>query len=293
MISGIHEKSGEKLMKKQIFSSLLQVWRQVGRYLTLGGVVMVGLTSLAQSTNYSIDLSGLGYGNISQNTPGIINGANACVPTATVNSFFFLQNYLGISGLGPGNGQLTLGNATNAVNELGVDMQMGFGGVTDANFITGKLKYLTDHGLTNTIKMEWESVNVGGVTPTWKWIYQQLMATQDVEIGFMWDDTSEGHCVTVSSFSFDDLNGNGIIDINETATLDFYDPWDGQHYVGNLTMNGNFLKLSYVGGGAGPFPGAWGNIDIAVAESVPEPSTFSLLVIGGLAGFRVLWRKRS
>ena len=283
-------------MKNKILGSSLQVCRQVGRCLVLGGVVMVGFTSQAQPVIYNIDLSGLGYGNISQNTPGIINGANACVPTATVNSFFFLQNYYGITGLGPGNGSLTQANATNAVNELGADMgltnNIGNNGVTQAGFIAGKWQYLSDHQLTNQISMEWESVAVGGVTPTWQWIYNQLMATQDVEVAFAWYGGSDGHCVTVTSFDFTDNTGRGIIDAGDPATLDFTDPWDGQHYVGTLSMNGGSLELSYVGGAAGA--GAWGLIDAAVAESpIPEPSTFSLLIIGGLAGFRLLWRKRS
>jgi hypothetical protein len=289
-----HDKSGEKLMKNKILGSSLPVCRQVGRYLTLGIAITVSLTSLAQQpTNYDVDLSGLGYGNISQTNPGIINGAKACVPTATINSFFFLQNYYGISSLGPGNGLLTQANATNAVNELGADMSLGGGGVTDANFITGKQQYLNNHGLSNMVSLEYEAVDVGQrVTPTWRFIYNQLMATQDVEIAFGWYGTSEGHCVTVTSFDFKDNSGLGIIDAADPATLDFTDPWDGQHYVGTLTMTNNFLKLTYVGGGAGD--GAWGLIDIAVAESpIPEPATFSLLIIGGLAGFRVLWRKRS
>jgi hypothetical protein len=279
-------------MKEKIIGGSSQFGKPVGCCLALGAAVMVSLTSLAQPVIYNINLSGLGYGNISQNTPGINLGAEACVPTATVNSFFFLQNYYGISGLGPGNGQLTVGNATNAVNELGVDMGLTNNGVTQAGFIAGKWQYLSDHQLTNQISMEWESVAVGGVTPTWQWIYNQLMATQDVEIAFGWYGTSEGHCVTVTSFDFKDNSGLGIIDAADPATLDFTDPWDGQHYVGTLTMTNNFLKLTYVGGGAGD--GAWGLIDIAVAESpIPEPATFSLLIIGGLAGFRVLWRKRS
>ena len=279
-------------MKNKILGSSLQVCRQVGCCLALGTAIMVGLTSQAQPVIYNIDLSGLGYGTISQNTPGIINGVNACVPTATVNSFFFLQTYYGISGLGPGNGLLTAGNATNAVNELGVDMGLTNNGVTQAGFIAGKWQYLSDHQLTNQISMEWESVAVGGVTPTWQWIYNQLMATQDVEVAFAWFGGSDGHCVTVTSFDFTDNNNNHIIDIGDLAHLDFTDPWDGQHYVGTLTMNGGSLELSYVGGAAGA--GAWGLIDAAVAESpIPEPSTLGLLVIGGLAGFRLLQRKRS
>jgi len=297
MISNRYAESGEKYMKNKILGSSLQVCRQIGRCLVWGGVVMVGLTSQAQPVIYNIDLSGLGYGNISQNTPGIINGANACVPTATVNSFFFLQNYYGINSLGPGNGLLTQENATNAVNELGADMgltnNIGNNGVSDIGFIAGKLQYLNNHGLSNTVSLEYEAVDVGQrITPTWQFIYNQLMATQDVEVVFGWYGGSDGHCVTVTSFDFTDNTGRGIIDAGDPATLDFTDPWDGQHYVGTLTMNGGSLELSYVGGAAGT--GAWGLIDAAVAESpIPEPSTLGLLVIGGLAGFRLLRRKRS
>ena len=257
---------------------------------------MVGFTSQAQPTIYDIDLSGLGgYGNISQNTDGINFGAKACVPTATVNSFFFLQNYYGISGLGPNDGPLTQANATNAVNELGADMKLNGGGVTDADFISGKLQYLSNHGFANTISLEYQAVDVGlNITPTWQFIYNQLMATQDVEVAFAWGGANgEGHCVTVTSFDFTDNTGLGKIDAGDPATLDFIDPWDGLSYVGTLSMNNGSLELSYVGGAAGP-DGGWGIIDAAVAESpMPEPSTLGLLAIGGLVALRLLWRKRS
>jgi hypothetical protein len=262
------------------------------RLILLAGIITAWASSgFAQTNiNYDIDLGGLGYGHIVQTTAGIINGNVACGPTAAINSFFFLQTYYGISGLGPNNGLLTLANATNAVNELGVDMGLNVGGVSDLGFISGKTNYLNAHGIyPNIISVEWQSVAVGGIIPTWSWIFDQLAATQDVEVGFSWIGQSGGHWVTATSFHFADANGNGTIDSGETAQLDFIDPWDGNYHTGTLSMTNNYLDVYYSGGAANN--GAWGLIDIAVAESpVPEPNAATLL-LAGIVGLLINYRR--
>ncbi len=245
---------------------------------------------------YHVDLSGLGYGHTSQTDPGINFGEYACGPTAAINSFFFLQNQYKFTTLGPGNGLLSEDNAAEAVNEIGSLMHLNESGVTIQNFITGKEEYLAQHGLGNRIGIEWQSQYVGGIIPTWDWLYRQLKAKQDVEIAFSWmqlppggggaatgDGTAGGHMVTLTSFDFSDANANGFIDADE-ATLDFMDPYGGTHLSASITMDGPFMDIYYVGGGA--MNGAWGQIHSAVAESpIPEPSTYGLfgavlLIIG-------------
>jgi hypothetical protein len=269
---------------------------KVSRLLVLVLVaVALGATSAWASVSYDVDKPLGEYGYINQiQVPNPAGwpwltpfGQVACGPTSAVNSFIYLQNHYGLN-LG-----VVAGNENSAVQTLGLMMGITSGGVSDAGFIAGKEAWLGQYG---GVSMKYQSVAVGGIIPTWRFIYDELKACEDVEVGFNWG-TEGGHWITATSFHFTDAGDdpNGQIDPGETATLDFIDPWTGVHLVGNLTMDPNrpgYLDLTYVGGGAGN--GATGWIDIVVAESpIPEPATlvvWSLLATASWLGVRV-WRQ--
>jgi len=228
--------------------------------------------------------------NLSQNNiPGW--GNVSCGPTAAVNSFVYLQNkYPGIYDqklVPPG------------VGMVGVAQTLGGAGYmnTIANqttyhddFIWGKMTYIEQKvpGVTvyeaqdqwnwtnpNRIKPAW----VQSVSPQWQFLYNELVACEDVEILISW--SGGGHYVTLSSFHWNDVDNDLAIDNGEEAWIDFIDPGTGAYGRANIwqsSLGGN-IETSLVGG-------SW--ISVAVSESpIPEPLT--LLAIGSalatLAGY--------
>jgi hypothetical protein len=251
------------------------------------------------------------YGHIDQNSDASnVNANEACGPTATANSFLYLQNRFGIS-------NIVAANPYDTIHELETDMDFDKNGVFDNKFVSGKEQYLHDHGLyfgandpRNRVQVEWQADNVtpddqfrqGGAktAPTAQFLYDQLSRGQDVELGFSWFNSNTGqysgaggHWVTATSINFDT--------VSMTGAVDFFDPWDGVHIEGNLRMANGHMIIDYTGGGAGngaadggdpdnPGQAASGMVDIVVAESpVPLPSAawMGLVLLGGLAGTRL------
>ena len=258
----------------------------------LAALAVIALsTSVARATiTYDIQKDLDEYGYLNQLDPGISNGTAACGPTATINSFIYMENHYGLTGL-------VSANPTDDVNKLAGYMNLNpLNGVTDPNFVIGKQQWIDEYNATNggSLYMVGQDDNgAGGLTlkiPEWQFIYNELKACEDVEVGFGWTVGGGGHWVTATSFHFVDLNENGIINLNETATLDFIDPWGGTNLVGTLAMaDAGYLKLTYSGGAAGA--GGSGIIDIVVGESIPEPGSLTLLALGASALF-LLHRRR-
>ena len=222
------------------------------------------------------------FGLVGQNSAGINNGGVACGPTSVYNSFVYLQNQFGINGL------LKPGAASNTINQLSTDMHLDpSGGVTSQQLVDGKTQYIKDQGLASKIAVESQAGGAGNVTA--QFIYDQLHRGQDVEILFLWGNTNSGHFVTLTGINFDTTT--------HTGTLNFIDPWgNGGAAASKLsgTMSGTDAggyTLTYTGGAAGdsgdpdnPGDGNGGIIYSVAAESpVPEPSTFALLGLGGVA----------
>jgi hypothetical protein len=119
--------------------------------------------------------------------------------------------------------------------------------------------------------------------PTWKFLWEELKHCEDVEILISWIDRTDpekpqsgGHYLTLSSFCWTDADRDGMIDLEEKATIDFIDPGTGQKTYTSIWQEAldGYLKTGYNG---------WQPIiTMAVSESIPEPVTLLLLGLGGL-----------
>ncbi len=237
----------------------------------------------AKAIVYSIDLwSQYTYGNLDQNSPGITvggGGQNACGPTATVNSFTYLQNRYGLTGLIQDDPNTAASAEIDTVNNLGNAMGITQNGVTAAGFFAGKRQWINNWNANNgnqpDIVVHGMGEGADGVTPTWQFIYNELVKGQDLELGIRWlnqdGSLDGGHVITGSSFYFDDTNNDMIIGGGETATLNFVDPWGGGHHTATISMFGGAMRITYSGGAAGT--GATAEIAFVAAESVvPLPA---------------------
>jgi hypothetical protein len=278
-------------MKKKITIFLLAI------------LVILGLTSSnAQALLYEIEKDWTLYGSLNQNTiPDI--GSMACGPTAAVNSFVYLQNkYPNIydKKLVPdtnGNNiidqaeMISVAQTLSGANYMNMDM---VNGTFADNFIYGKWKYLEEVAPQSTIyhaQNNWDWIRppvdqfdwVTQVVPTWDFLYNELLDCEDVEILINGD---YNHYLTLTSFYWDDLNNDGIIDSSEDAWIDYIDPWTGAWGISDIWHSAGQIETNY-GNGI-----SW--ISMSVAESpVPEPATMLLVGSGliGLAGLRRKLRK--
>jgi hypothetical protein len=279
------------------------------RKLGLVAVAVCLLAATAQAaTEYCIEKDIALYGNLDQDDiPGI--GVCACGPTAAVNSFVYLQNaYPNVydSLLVPGQGQ-DLDNDGDvdsyddmiaAAQALGAPGYMNTkcpGGTWDDMFIYGKYQYIVDNAPGSTVfaaelsstwgwagqrppdeippidKPDWVAQNT---TPTWQFIFNNLVACEDVEI--LINEGDWGHFLTVTSFCWTDADDDGIIDPEESAALDYVDPCNGGQGLSPIWQEslGGPILISY-----GTFSRA--QITMAVKESpIPEPLTVLGVMLG-------------
>jgi len=247
--------------------------------------ILLAASLCADPVPYNITKDKSLYRHLDQRKVPVI-GNCACAPTSAVNSFVYLQKkypqLYDSKLIGDPDNEQQLINAVTALGEL-----MGTtcpGGTADAMMAYGKAKYIEDNipGVTKYRAMDNGTWGAPGAKPawfeentypTWKFIYEELKACEDVEIGFTRPDNS-GHWVTVYEFKFTDTDNDGEIDAGETATLGFIDPWGGTDNVGTLTQDASGHLVVAYGNDAG-------TIDVAISESpIPEPMTVGLLGMG-------------
>ena len=247
----------------------------------------------AQAITYDIQKDWTLYGDLNQNSiPGI--GSMACGPTAAVNSFVYLQNsYPDIYDhyLVPDlhstpdlyeNDELVTVAEILAYDYMHTDMTNG---TWSDWFLYGKWDYIEENAPGSTIYAAqqfstWsrppvpEPSWVSDVLPTWSFLYDELAASEDVEILI---NGSYDHYLTLTSFYWDDIDDDGIIDGAEDAWIDYIDPWTGAWGISDI------WHLDYGGESviATNYEGGLSFITMAVGESpVPEPSTAVLLGLG-------------
>ncbi|NWH03520.1 PEP-CTERM sorting domain-containing protein [Desulfobacter latus] len=254
------------------------------------------------ATTWDIEKDKTLYGTLSQYST-TVNPDMACGPTAAVNSFVYLQNkYSDIYD------HLLVPDLNNtpdiyeteemiAVADILADsdyMNLTTQGTYGDYFIYGKWKYIEEVApgtTTYQAQYSWNgwSTNLGskpdwvddGTIPSWDFLYNQLVACEDVEILINGDFD---HYLTLTSLSWDD--------VANTGKIDYIDPGTGKWNESNLWLGGDgYLHTDYYGLST---PNNYDSIiTMAVKESpVPEPSTILLMGIG-LLGFACRFRKTS
>jgi len=233
------------------------------------------------------------------------NEGPKCVPTATVNSFFYLQKkYPTIydQKLIPGGDMVKARNALfgymNGDDVLGVR--------TFKDWWEGKVKWMEEKAPGLTIYDGMVNDDITGWTrgsvlekgfPTFDFLWKELSDGEDVEFRIVL--TGGGHALTLTSLKFDDLDGDKKWDWDpdpkkrESAKIDYLDPnKPTQLFETDLWKNADgslgFLWDNTVNPAVNVY------VNLAYSESpIPEPASlivWSLLgAIGVTAGY---WRRR-
>jgi hypothetical protein len=252
----------------------------------------------APPPTYDVQLDQSKFGHIDQANvpagPGD-NGSNSCVPTATMNSFQYLNTaFPTIYGMNAG--KPTIMGTSATWTDAAINLAHKFmntdpaSGTTDNNWIMGKVEYLESLAPGKTTYAGMDSVSQGGqnwvqnANPTANFFLQQLKDGEDIEIGITPSGNGIGHCLTLTSLHWVDNDASNTFNAGDTLTLDGIDPAGGTPF--NFTMspgaNAN-APMSFNGGAYNGYV-----LDAALAESpVPEPAAaLAMSLIGVLVGVR-------
>ena len=260
------------------------------------GVLALAATSQAFAAVYSVQIPSNEYGNLDQHDM-LVLPTMSCGPASTANALLYLQNAAPSiygSKLTPSadyGGLISLADTLTGPGYMNTD---SINGTWHDNLIMATKNYIESEvaGQTSYSAQDYWSWNhqrrpawTQPVTPTWNFIYQALTISDAVDILLTYN-SGGGHFVTVNGFSWNDSNGNNIIDSGENAQLDFMNPWTGAEAINHIwqtSLNGP-IETDY--------SSSWISTAFAMAIPVPEPSAFALVLVGAV-GFGVCaWRRR-
>jgi hypothetical protein len=223
----------------------------------LSGVLLLLLLSTsarAQTTYRSIqDVSSYGWlDQFSLNTLEYnFVGAEACVPTSSVNTMTYLQNsfssYFGTNLTGTSYADWINVDATlispdymntgpkGATNEATAYNHLHFGlnkyvvqdsgrGFSNVQFSGRIPSFVWDNPASPP--PEERPATIADSLPTWQFLYDSLISGSGTVLGLTYTNLKGGHAVSLGGFDWTDSNGNGRIDFDENAQLHFVDPLD-------------------------------------------------------------------
>jgi len=282
--------------------------------LVLTTILLIASVAGAAENWVVLQLPYADYGHL-YNTANGMPGGNAvpyCAPTATANSFQFLENHY--PSIYTGN-PLTGGNLLGLRNSLatgwtGLDGILHPGmvppaalGATWQDWWEHKVWWIEDYAPGTTTFKGMVEINPAawyqgtcltqGPT-TWDFLWGEISDGENVEIGIDFQETP-GHALTLSSMKFDDANFNGVWDNGEARQIDYLDPNDPtQLYWGAVSNNLKNGRLEFLWKNCFIPAGKLATIELAYCESpvVPEPSGLIALA-AGLAALGGMIRRRS
>jgi len=281
----------------------MKMYQQIG----LAAAVVCAGSVTANAGWVSLQLPYADYGHVYNTDNGMANGnpIGYCAPTATANSFVFLEKYYpNIYGGNPlsGGNAIALRNSLatgwwyNAMWRNGMYNPITLGS-SDQDWWDYKVQYIDDFAPNTTIYKCWTTDNTLGwlhpeditaAFPTWGNLWTEISDGEDVEIKIYAGDMDQAHALTLTSMSFLDANGNGTWDPGEQRMIDYLDPNNPtQLFAGNVfdALDGGKLEFHWSNGGANNPADV--DIYMALSESpVPEPSLLSLLALGLLLAMR-------
>lgn len=264
------------------------IGRRVSRNVCLA-LVIVGalLSSIAEAEQtYSIQLEPSWFGNLNEHDVG----QSMCAPTAAINSFVFLQNaYPSIYGhaLVPdtnGNGVTDYPDMVAAAQALsGPDFMKTSSGGTNVTYIfPGIQRWIEGDPALGIVGKQ------PGVTfyqeqrttpPDFEFLYNALKAGSSVMLWLAYYDefgyAFRSHVVTLTGLQWTDQNGDGILNVEEGATMADVNPFNG-----NLVVPGLFQ--SEAGGPLFTDQAVGTNIDGTIVHSVGITGAF---VLGPIQAF--------
>lgn len=243
--------------------------RQIQSILIAGfAATLCGFSASASLVTYDLSQQ-YTYGYLNQNDSKVNGGNNACGPTSAANSFIYLQNRYGVTGLvDPLNPYKAVNDLSEAMKRPKDDNGNYTDGVTIENFVQGKKDYIKGKQTGGPV------IEVHYVKLTFDSIYDELVKGQDLEMWIDWPTTG-AHMVTLTSITWNDSNDNQIYDNGDVATkLDFVDPIGGVKLDAEIKwITNDGWYLHYTGGGAGA-NGSDAYAKWIIAESpVPLPMT--------------------
>jgi hypothetical protein len=296
--------------------------RNLVRWLS-AAVLLWGVSLPASGAVYNVQNDQSLYGHLSQFDPSVTPAgirSVACVPTATANSFVYLENqYSSLYGrsLVPDNnpnGQHDLAEIGGVASTLAGASYMNTKADNDGTYqdmgIYGMWKYMEQMApgktsYTAVMSGTW-AYPVGRTSdeippiakPGWvqdemyppgEYLGQNLLTGHGVEIAI--DDPSWGHCLTLTGFHWNDANNDRFVAPGE-ATIDYIDPATG-HWVSSVAIwqGGPYdaLLVDY----SPSHPDATVMFAMAETIGVPEPGTVVMLLSGGIALLLMFRRRRS
>jgi hypothetical protein len=264
-----------------------------------------GQAAIAASVTYDIELDAANYGDINQtdvgpnsNVAGHTTENNFCAPTATMNSFEFLQNeypdtYGTNDALQGGTGSwLDAAKLLAGPDYMSTDPDTG---TDENNWVGGKVGYLDKFAPGKTVFEGQDPLYTGtqaGIDkttkPTAMFLKNMLQAGEDIEIGITPASGDTGHVMTVSSIDWTDADSNGSFNTGDSLSIDGIDPAGGTTFNYTLTPAGNAgFAAGFMTFNGGPYGGY--RLDAILAESpVPLPTAAlpGFLLLTGLGVYR-------